>query len=30
MFEKDGVPYLYTIPIQIFITTSDDFWQTGN
>jgi len=26
----NGVEYLYTVPIKIFITTSDDFWKTGN
>ena len=30
MYEKNGVKHLYTVPIQIFITTSDDFWRTGS
>jgi len=28
-YDVDGVQHLYTVPILMHITTSDDFWQTG-
>lgn len=29
-YERKGVQWMYTVPVQMFITTADDFWKTGN
>jgi len=28
-YEEDDVEMLYIVPVHMYITTSDDFWQTG-